>query len=392
MNLQFSFRRLTGAYLCSKKHNSGATYQIEKPYKLYKLKVGPESKVEITKEDALQYYHQMVFIRKMENLLANLYKNQEMRGFCHLYAGQEACGVGIKAAMKDNDAVITSYRCHGWTFLQGVPSYHIIAELIGRVTGVSRARGGSMHTYTVNFFGGNGIVGAQVPLGTGVALALKYANTGGICLTLYGDGAANQGQVHESFNLAKVLDLPIVFICENNKYAMGTADFRGTGGLEFYERGSFIPGIWVDGMDVLAVREATRFAKAHIFAKKGPIVLELETYRYYGHSMSDPGTSYRTRDEVQNVRKHRDPIAKFKDKMVTLKLATEEELKNIEKDVQKHLDEDVKKARGDPVPKLEELSADIYMKPADTKIRGPNPFTFLEHKNIGKPIVHLKMK
>ncbi|XP_066906446.1 probable pyruvate dehydrogenase E1 component subunit alpha, mitochondrial isoform X2 [Halyomorpha halys] len=335
----------------------------------------------------------MVVIRRMENLLANLYKNQEMRGFCHLYAGQEACGVGMKAAMKDNDAMITSYRCHGWAFLQGLSPYKIIAELIGCATGPSRGKGGSMHIYGVNFYGGNGIVGAQVPIGVGVALSMKYANTGGICMTLYGDGAANQGQTHESFNLAKVLNLPVVFVCENNKFAMGTADFRGSGSVDYYTRGSFLPGLWVDGMDVLAVREATRFAKAHIFANKGPIVMELETYRYYGHSMSDPGTSYRTRDDIQAVRNERDPITKFKDRLVTLKIATEEELNKIQKDVKKNLDDDVKKARGDPHPKLDELATDVYQKPYQKQVRGMSPFTPLDHKSIGKAIVqHLKIK
>ncbi|XP_066906447.1 probable pyruvate dehydrogenase E1 component subunit alpha, mitochondrial isoform X3 [Halyomorpha halys] len=319
MYSQLSFRGLAGASVY-KTLRAGVAYQVDKPFKLYKLSVGPDSKVDITKEDALRYYKQMVVIRRMENLLANLYKNQEMRGFCHLYAG-------------------------------------------------------------------------QVPIGVGVALSMKYANTGGICMTLYGDGAANQGQTHESFNLAKVLNLPVVFVCENNKFAMGTADFRGSGSVDYYTRGSFLPGLWVDGMDVLAVREATRFAKAHIFANKGPIVMELETYRYYGHSMSDPGTSYRTRDDIQAVRNERDPITKFKDRLVTLKIATEEELNKIQKDVKKNLDDDVKKARGDPHPKLDELATDVYQKPYQKQVRGMSPFTPLDHKSIGKAIVqHLKIK
>merc|ERR1711973_606293 len=255
------------------------------PFKLHQLDEGPATTTTITRDEALRIYREMVTIRRMETAAANLYKEKAIRGFCHLCSGQEAV-------------------------------------YSGRKSGVVRGKGGSMHMYAKNFYGGNGIVGAQVPLGAGIAFAHQYKGDGGVNFSLYGDGAANQGQVYEAFNSAKLWNLPAVFICENNHYAMGTSQERHRGGeSDFFKRGDYIPGIWVDGMDVLAVREATRFAIDYCSVQaKGPLVFEISTYRYHGHSMSDPGTSYRTRDEVQEMRKTRDPITGFRDRIIGAEL------------------------------------------------------------------------
>ncbi|XP_076372774.1 putative pyruvate dehydrogenase E1 component subunit alpha, mitochondrial isoform X2 [Tachypleus tridentatus] len=313
-----------------------ATFQT-KPYKLHKLETGPNTDVTCTREDALKFYWEMMTIRRMEAAANSLYKEKAVRGFCHLYSGQEACAVGMEAAIRKTDKVITAYRAHGWTWIRGVSMEGVLAELIGREKGCARGKGGSMHMYSENFYGGNGIVGAQVPLGAGIGFALKYQGKDDICVTLYGDGAANQGQVFETFNMAKLWTLPIIFVCENNGFGMGTSSDRASASTDYYTRGDFIPGIWVDGMDVLAVREATKFAADMCRAGKGPVVMESATYRYHGHSMSDPGTSYRTREEIQEVRHTRDPITSFKDKIITSGLATNDELKEIEKNVKKKL-------------------------------------------------------
>lgn len=268
----------------------------------------------------------MQTIRRLETAAGNLYKEKVVRGFCHLYSGQEACAVGMNWAMQPVDSIISAYRVHGWTYLMGVPPLGVLSELTGRQGGCARGKGGSMHMYAPNFYGGNGIVGAQVPLGAGVALAAKYKGNGGMCLALYGDGASNQGQVFEAYNMAYLWKLPVIFVCENNNYGMGTSADRSSCNTSYYQRGDVLPGIWVDGMDVLAVRNATEFAREYV-VENGPIVMEVNTYRYSGHSMSDPGTSYRSRDEVQEVRQSRDPITSFKDKMIEADLATAEEIK-----------------------------------------------------------------
>ncbi|CAB3405210.1 unnamed protein product [Caenorhabditis bovis] len=341
-----------------------------KPFKLHKLDNGPNTSVTLNRDDALNYYRQMQLVRRMESAAGNLYKEKKIRGFCHLYSGQEACAVGMKAAMTDGDAVITAYRCHGWTHLLGASVAEVLAELTGRVAGNVHGKGGSMHMYTPNFFGGNGIVGAQQPLGAGIALAMKYREQKNVCITLYGDGAANQGQLFEATNMAKLWDLPVLFVCENNGFGMGTAIERSAASTDYYTRGDYVPGIWVDGMDVLAVREATRWAKEYCDAGNGPLMLEMATYRYHGHSMSDPGTSYRTRDEIQEVRKTRDPITGFKDRIITSSLATEDELKSIDKEVRKEVDEALKIATTDGVLPLEALYCDIYHNTPALEIRG----------------------
>lgn len=349
------------------------------PYKLHRLEDGPATSTTLSRDDALKIYHEMVTIRRMETAAANLYKEKAIRGFCHLCSGQEAIYSGMKAALRDQDSVITSYRAHGFTYVMGVPVLGVLAELAGKKSGVVRGKGGSMHMYAKNFYGGNGIVGAQVPLGAGIAFAHKYKGDGGVNFSLYGDGASNQGQVAEAYNLAKLWDLPVVFICENNHYGMGTSQERHAASTDFYKRGDYIPGIHVDGMDILAVREATRFALDYC-PKNGPLVYEISTYRYHGHSMSDPGTSYRTREEVQEMRQTRDPITGFRDRIVGANLAELSELKAIEAQVRKDVDADVKKAKADGEIAFDELYYDIYEKNLEGKIRGLNPWERWDHK------------
>jgi pyruvate dehydrogenase E1 component alpha subunit len=282
----------------------------------------------------------------------------------------------MKAAMDSNDSVITAYRAHGWTYMMGVSLVGVLGELTGRKTGCAKGKGGSMHMYGKNFYGGNGIVGAQVPLGAGIALKHQYAGEQNICVALYGDGAANQGQVFEAYNMAKLWNLPIIFVCENNGYAMGTSTSRGSASTDFYSRGDFVPGIRVHAMDVLGVREVTRFARDFALTK-GPILLEMVTYRYFGHSMSDPGTSYRTREEVQEVRKLRDPIVTFGSKMLEQNLVTQEELKVIDDEVRAELAIAEKRALEDPELPIDDLYNDIYKNPEPNfKVRGCDNFTY----------------
>ncbi|KAF5279392.1 hypothetical protein FQA39_LY05502 [Lamprigera yunnana] len=374
-------------FLSAAKNNyaTEATFDL-KPFRLHKLDQGPPQKAPLTKDEAIQLYTQMHTIRRMETTAGNLYKEKIIRGFCHLYSGQEAVAVGIKAALRPHDAVITAYRAHGWTHLMGVDFLGVLAELTGRQSGCARGKGGSMHMYCDNFYGGNGIVGAQIPLGVGVSFALKYNGTDGVCASLYGDGAANQGQVFEAYNIAKIWNLPCIFVCENNGYGMGTSAERASANTNYYTRGDYIPGIWVDGMDVLAVREAARFAVNHCVTGKGPIVLETATYRYSGHSMSDPGTSYRTRDEIQEVRQTRDPITSFKEKITSTDLVSLEELKKIEVGIRSAVDEATKKAKIDSEIGIEQLTADIYSDNREPTIRNISPFYPLEHVTTRSPV------
>uniref|UniRef100_A0A8C8J503 Pyruvate dehydrogenase E1 component subunit alpha, testis-specific form, mitochondrial n=1 Tax=Oncorhynchus tshawytscha TaxID=74940 RepID=A0A8C8J503_ONCTS len=264
-----------------------ATFDIKK-VDLHRLEEGPPLTATLTREEGLKYYRTMQTIRRMELKADQLYKQKIIRGFCHLYDGQEACAVGIEGGITLSDHLITAYRAHGYTLTRGGTVREIMAELTGRRGGIAKGKGGSMHMYTKNFYGGNGIVGAQVPLGAGVALACKYLGNDQLCVSLYGDGAANQGQIFETYNMSSLWKLPIIFICENNQYGMGTSVERSSASTEYYKRGDYIPGLRVDGMDVLCVREATKFAADHCRSGKGPILMELQTYRYHGHSMSDP--------------------------------------------------------------------------------------------------------
>ena len=264
------------------------------------------------RDELIEFYRQMLLIRRFEERAGQLYGLGLIGGFCHLYIGQEAVAVGLQSALDgERDSVITGYRDHGHMLAYGLDPKAIMAELTGRAAGVARGKGGSMHMFSVphRFYGGHGIVGAQVPLGTGLAFAHKYRGDGGLCLAYFGDGAANQGQVYEAFNMAELMKLPIVYVIENNQYAMGTSVQRASSEPDLYRRGeSFrIPGLQIDGMDVLAVRGAATTALEWVRGGNGPIILEMKTYRYRGHSMSDPA-KYRSRDEVQAVREKSDPI------------------------------------------------------------------------------------
>ena len=317
-----------------------------------------------SKEELLDFYKQMLLIRRFEERAGQLYGLGLIGGFCHLYIGQEAVAVGLQSAMKvGRDSVITGYRDHGHMLAYGIDPKVIMAELTGRAAGISKGKGGSMHMFSVEhgFYGGHGIVGAQVALGTGLAFKHQYAKDGGTCLAYFGDGAANQGQVYESFNMAKLWDLPIVYAIENNKYAMGTAVERSASEPLFYRRGeSFrIPGIQVDGMDVLAVRGAAEEALAWTQADKGPIILELLTYRYRGHSMSDPA-KYRTKEEVQDYREHRDPIDHAAAELAKLGIK-EDELKAIDKQIKDIVVEAAKFAEDAPEPDPTELYTDVLV-------------------------------
>ncbi|KAI8823646.1 dehydrogenase E1 component-domain-containing protein [Fimicolochytrium jonesii] len=312
------------------------------------------------KEELLDMYRNMLLIRRLEHASDNLYKGKMIRGFCHLSTGQEAVATGMHAAIAKDDAIITAYRCHGFTLLRGASAMSIIAELMGREAGCSKGKGGSMHMFAHEFYGGNGIVGAQVPIGAGIALAQKYLQKGTMTFAMYGDGAANQGQVFEAYNMAKLWNLPVVFVCENNMYGMGTSAHRAAASTKYYTRGDYIPGVRVNGMDVLAVREASKYAREWTLSGKGPMVMEMVTYRYGGHSMSDPGTTYRTREEIQNMRSTNDPITGLKDRILGSNIAAEDELKKIEKDARVEIDQAVVEAKESPEPNVSQLYTDIY--------------------------------
>jgi pyruvate dehydrogenase E1 component alpha subunit len=366
----------------SNNYATEATVQVNRPFKLHRLDQGPETTVKLTKDEATKYYTQMQTIRRIETAAGNLYKEKIIRGFCHLYSGQEACAVGMKAAMRDVDNIISAYRVHGWTYLMNVTPTGVLAELTGRQSGCARGKGGSMHMYAPNFYGGNGIVGAQIPLGAGVAFACKYKENGGMCLALYGDGAANQGQVFEAYNMAYLWKLPCIFVCENNNYGMGTSAERAAMNTDYYTRGDMVPGIWVDGMDILAVRSATEFAIDYV-NKHGPLVLETNTYRYSGHSMSDPGTSYRSRQEIQEVRQKRDPITSFKELIIELGLLNADEVKEIDSKVRKEVDEATAIAKSDAELGPQHLYTDVYSQCLEPMIRDINGYTIKhisEHK------------
>lgn len=328
----------------------------------------PSTTLNVSKDTLLQMYKDMTIIRRMEMACDALYKAKKIRGFCHLSIGQEAIAVGIENAITKIDSVITSYRCHGFTYMRGASVEAVLAELMGKRSGVSFGKGGSMHLFAPGFYGGNGIVGAQVPLGTGLAFAHQYKNEDACSFTLYGDGAANQGQVFESFNMAKLFNLPVVYCCENNKYGMGTAASRSSASTEYYKRGQYIPGLKVNGMDVLSVYQASKFAKDWCVSGKGPLLLEFETYRYGGHSMSDPGTTYRTREEIQNMRSQNDPITALKLKLLDLGIATEQEIKSYDKSARKYVEDQVAKADASAPPeaKLSILFEDVYLKGSET--------------------------
>jgi pyruvate dehydrogenase E1 component alpha subunit len=309
-----------------------------------------------------KFYRDMLLIRRFEEKAGQLYGMGLIGGFCHLYIGQEAVVVGMQAVLKDGDQVITTYRDHGHMLACGMDPGGVMAELTGRITGYSRGKGGSMHMFSreKNFYGGHGIVGASVPIGTGLAFANRYRNNGNVCLTYFGDGAANQGQVFESFNMAELWKLPVIYVIENNRYAMGTAVGRSTAGAELHKRGAAhnIPGEPVDGMDVLAVYAAGLKTTTWAREGKGPYILEMNTYRYRGHSMSDPA-KYRTREEVQEVRDKHDPIDTFGRRLNEAGIASADELKSVDKEVREVINRAAEFATESPEPAAEELYTDV---------------------------------
>ncbi len=317
-----------------------------------------------SREEELESYRMMLLIRRFEEKSGQMYGMGLIGGFCHLYIGQEAIVTGVQMASKDGDAVITGYRDHGHMLALGMDAKGVLAELTGRRGGLSKGKGGSMHMFSreQHFYGGNGIVGAQVSLGTGLAFANRYRGNDNVSLTYFGDGAANQGQVYESFNMAELWKLPVVYIIENNRYAMGTAVTRASAQTDFSRRGiSFnIPGEQVDGMDVRAVKAAADKAIAWCRAGNGPYILEMQTYRYRGHSMSDPA-KYRTREEVQKVRDESDPIEMVRSRILDKKFATEDDLKKIDGDVRNIVNEAAEFATNDPEPDASELYTDILI-------------------------------
>ena len=329
-----------------------------------KPKSAKKAPAKASKAEMLKYYREMLLIRRFEEKAGQLYGMGKIAGFCHLYIGQEAVVTGMQACLKEGDQVITGYRDHGHMLACGMDPNGVMAELTGRVGGYSRGKGGSMHMFSKekHFYGGHGIVGAQVPLGTGLAFANKYRGNDNVSLAYFGDGAANQGQVYEAFNMASLWKLPVVYVIENNMYAMGTSVERHASETELYKRGiSFeIEGEEVDGMDVLAVREAGEKAVKHARSGKGPYILEMKTYRYRGHSMSDPA-KYRKREEVDDIRTHHDPIEGLKGQILELGHATEDDLKKIDNEIKAIVKEAADFSLESPEPDPSELWTDVLI-------------------------------
>ena len=316
-----------------------------------------------SKEELLKFYREMLLIRRFEEKAGQLYGMGLIGGFCHLYIGQEAVVVGLEANTEEGDKRVTTYRDHGHMLACGMDPKGVMAELTGREGGYSKGKGGSMHMFSkeADFYGGHGIVGANVPLGAGLALSDKYKGNDRVTFTYFGDGAANQGQVYETYNMAEIWDLPVVFVIENNGYAMGTSVKRSTKSPSLWERGAAygIEGEEVDGMDVLAVKEAGARAVEYCRAGKGPYILEVKTYRYRGHSMSDPA-KYRTREEVQKMREERDAIEQVRKRLLEGD-ATEEDLKAIDKEIKEIVNVAAEFSKESPEPQLSELWTDIYV-------------------------------
>lgn len=310
------------------------------------------------------FYRDMLLIRRFEEKAGQLYGMGLINGFCHLYIGQEAVVIGLQSVAGDKDSVITSYRDHGHMLATGMDPKGVMAELTGRSGGYSKGKGGSMHMFSreKNFFGGHGIVGAQVSIGTGLAFAQRYRGDGGITLAYFGDGASNQGQVYESFNMAALWDLPVVYVIENNKYGMGTSIERSSARKDLSElgKGLGIPGAQVDGMDVEAVKDAGERASEYCRAGKGPYILEMQTYRYRGHSMSDPA-QYRSKEEVSKMREERDPISNLRFRLINEKVLSEDSIKAIEKEIREIVSDAADFAQNSPEPQSSELYTDVYV-------------------------------
>ncbi|MCA1972352.1 MAG: pyruvate dehydrogenase (acetyl-transferring) E1 component subunit alpha [Caenispirillum sp.] len=323
----------------------------------------PQGDVTITPDDLQSYYRDMLLIRRFEEKAGQLYGMGLIGGFCHLYIGQEAVVVGVQACASPGDTIITSYRDHGHMLATGMDPKGVMAELTGRRGGYSKGKGGSMHMFSreKGFYGGHGIVGAQVPLGTGLAFAHKYREDGGVCYCYLGDGAVNQGQVYESFNMAALWKLPVIYIIENNKYGMGTSVERHSARPDLHERGHAygIPGKAVDGMDVTTVRQETQGVVDMVRDGGGPYILEMKTYRYRGHSMSDPA-KYRTKEEVSKMRSEHDPIDNVRKKLLDGGMS-EDALKEVDREVKAIVSEAAEFAQNSPEPDPSELFTDILV-------------------------------
>lgn len=322
-----------------------------------------KSNLTATNDELLQYYRDMLLIRRFEERAGQLYGMGHIGGFCHLYIGQEAVVVGMEAVKQEGDQTITGYRDHGHMLACGMDAKGVMAELTGREGGYSKGKGGSMHMFSKEkeFYGGHGIVGAQIPLGVGLGFANRYRDEKKVSLTYFGDGASNQGQVFEAMNMAQLWKLPVVFVIENNQYAMGTSVTRSHSDTHLYRRGAAfgIPGMEVDGMDVLAVREAARQAVEHARSGEGPYILEMKTYRYRGHSMSDPA-KYRSREEVDDIREHNDPIKRCEKRLADNGFKDEAALKEMDKEIKAIVKEAADFSLESPEPATSELFTDIY--------------------------------
>lgn len=343
---------------------SAASKKSAKPAAAKKAKRGSDQPPDFSAEEEMHAYRQMLLIRRFEEKAGQMYGMGVIGGFCHLYIGQEAVVVGMQMAIGEGDQIITSYRDHGHMLACEMDPKGVMAELTGRRGGYSKGKGGSMHMFSreKNFFGGHGIVGANVPLGTGIGFSHKYRGDGGVCLTYFGDGALNQGQVAEAFNMAALWDLPVIYVIENNRYGMGTSVERSSASTELYQRGAAygIPGRVVDGMDVLAVAQEGADALAYVRSGKGPLILEMQTYRYRGHSMSDPA-KYRSKEEVQKIRSEKDPIETLKQAITAAGVVDEADLKEIDKQVKSDVTAAAEFAQNSPEPDASELFTDILM-------------------------------
>lgn len=335
------------------------TFDLTGSFETHNLDTAPSDTITMTKDELLSHFELMYTMRRMEITCDNEYKARNIRGFCHLYDGQEAVATGINAAFDPEDSWITSYRCHCTALARGGSVESVLGELFGTVGGQTKGKGGSMHFYNKahNFFGGQGIVGAQVPVGLGLAFTNHYNAKPGeamnVAIACYGDGAANQGQIWESANMASLWKLPMIFCIENNHYGMGTSMERHSSHSDYYKMGNHIPGVRIDGMNILAVKEGMRFVKEFCGSGNGPMYVEMMTYRYHGHSMSDPGTTYRNREEIALTRSTRDPLEFVKKTLIDAGFADAEQIKETEKRIRKDVASQVKTAKASPKPTVE---------------------------------------